>query len=159
MLSRAPTAQEIAGTSLAIGCHIMTIGGSSLGDLYLERHRVFPPGVLDDELVLPVLRRRDFHRTLRAGRVVLADLLAGLVVDVQVHVGVLRAVRGSLKRSPRREGQQVGDLALVLHLDLLALELRPLAQVGGHFLKHYHSRLFGRSSVQAISTGVISMDW
>ena len=108
----------------------LTIDGSSLGDLYFEGHRVVPPGVLDDELVLPVLRRRDFHRTLRAGRVVLADFLAGLVVDVQVYVGVLRAVRGGLELLPRREGQEVGDLALVLHLDLLALELRPLAQVG-----------------------------
>jgi hypothetical protein len=48
--------------------------------LYLEGHRVVPSGVLDDELVLPVLRWRKFHRTLRAGRVVLADFLAGLVV-------------------------------------------------------------------------------
>jgi hypothetical protein len=40
----------------------LTIGESSLGDLYLEGHRVVPPGVFDDELVLPVLRRRDFHR-------------------------------------------------------------------------------------------------
>ncbi len=89
-----------------------------------------PPGVLDNELVFPVLRRRDFHRTLRAGRVVLADFLAGLVVDVQVHVGFLRAVRRGLELLPRREGQEVGDLALVLHLDLLALELRALALVG-----------------------------
>src|SRR5258708_28697276 len=102
----------------------------SLSDLYLEGHRVVPPGVLDDEFVFPVLRRRDFHRTLRAGRVVLADFLAGLVVDVQVHVGVLRAVRRGLELLPRREGQEVGYLALVLHLELLALELRPLAQVG-----------------------------
>src|SRR6267378_6444930 len=101
-----------------------------VGDLYLEGHRIVPPGVLDDELVLSVLRRRDLHRTLRAGRVVLADFLAGLVVDVQVHVRVPRAVRGGLELLPRGEGQKVSDLALVLHLDLLALELRPLAKVG-----------------------------
>jgi hypothetical protein len=104
---------------------------ASLGDLYLEGHRVVPPGVLDDELVLPVIRRRNFHRTLWARRVVLADFLAALVVDVQVHVGVLRAIRRGLELLPRRERQDVGDLALVLHLDLLVLELRPLAQVGG----------------------------
>ena len=101
-----------------------------VGDLYLEGHRIVPPGVLDDKLVLPILRRRDFHRAFRARRVVLADFLAGLVVDVQVHVGVLRAVRGGLELLPCREGQKVSDLALVLHLNLLALELRPLAQVG-----------------------------
>jgi hypothetical protein len=108
----------------------LTIDGASLGDLNLEAHRVVPPGVLDDELVLPLIRGRNFHRTLWARRVVLADFLAGLVVDVQVHVGVLRAIRRGLELLPRREGQNLGDLALVFHLDLLALELRPLAQVG-----------------------------
>jgi hypothetical protein len=31
------------------------IGGSSLGELYLEGHRIVPAGVLDNELVLPAL--------------------------------------------------------------------------------------------------------
>ena len=46
----------------------------------------------------------DAGRTLRAGRVVLADFLAGLVVDVQVHVGVLRAVSKLFVRSSRSLG-------------------------------------------------------
>ena len=71
------------------------IGGeSSFGDLYIEGHRVGPAGVLDDELVLPVLLRRDLNRTLGSGRVVLSDFRAGGVVDEKVHVGILQAVRG-----------------------------------------------------------------
>lgn len=45
----------------------LTSGESSFGDLYIEGHRVGPAGVLDDELVLPVLLRRDLNRTLRSG--------------------------------------------------------------------------------------------
>src|ERR1017187_9879945 len=48
----------------------LTRGESSFSDLYIEGHRVGPAGVLDDELVLPVLLRRDLNRTLRSGRVV-----------------------------------------------------------------------------------------
>src|ERR1700683_2330872 len=102
----------------------------SLGDLYFEAHRVGPAGVRDDELVLPVLRRRDLNQALRSGRVVLSDLRAGGVVDEKVYVSILRAVRGGLELFPRRERQEVSDLFLVLHLDLLAIERRPLAQVG-----------------------------
>src|SRR5580704_15695111 len=58
----------------------LTSGESSFGDLYIEGHRVGPAGVLDDELVLSVLRRRDLNRTLRSGRVVLSDFRAGGVV-------------------------------------------------------------------------------
>src|SRR5260370_22434392 len=108
----------------------LTSGDSSFGDLYIEGHRVGPAGVLDDELVLPVLRRRDLNRTLRSGRVVLSDFRAGGVVDEKVHVGILQAVRSGLELFPRRERQEVSDLSLVLHLDLLAIESRPLAQVG-----------------------------
>src|ERR1700739_980477 len=102
----------------------------SFGALYFEAHRVGPAGVRDDELVLPVLRRRDLNRTLRSGRVVLSDFRAGGVGDEKVHVGILQAVRGSLELFPRRERQEVSDLSLVLHLDLPAIERRPLAQVG-----------------------------
>jgi hypothetical protein len=35
----------------------LTSGESSFGDLYFEAHRVGPAGVLDDELVPPVLLR------------------------------------------------------------------------------------------------------
>src|SRR6266478_5867225 len=42
----------------------LTAGESSLGDLYIEGHRVGPAGVLDDELVLPVLLRRDLKQTI-----------------------------------------------------------------------------------------------
>src|SRR6202790_4025052 len=108
----------------------LTSGESSFGDLYIEGHRVGPAGVLDDELVLPVLRRRDLNRTLRSGRVVLSDFRAGGVVDEKVHVGILQAVRGGLELFLRRERQEVSDLSLVLYLDLLAIERRPLAQVG-----------------------------
>jgi len=104
-------------------------GESSFGDLYIEGHRVGPAGVLDDELVLPVLHRRDLNRTLRSGRVVLSDFRAGRVVDEKVHVGILQAIRGGLELFPRRERQEVSDLSLVLNLDLLAIERRPLAQV------------------------------
>jgi hypothetical protein len=45
-------------------------------------------------------RKMYVGRTLRAGRVVLADFLVGLVIDVQVHVGVLRAVRRGLELLP-----------------------------------------------------------
>src|SRR4029077_13285418 len=119
-----------AGTERSPASSLPALLTKSLSDLYLEGHRVVPPGVLDNELVFPVLRRRDFHRTLRAGRVVLADFLPATFVDVQVHVVFLRPVRRGLDLFPRREGQEVGDLALVLHLDLLALDLRPLALVG-----------------------------
>src|ERR1700691_4829226 len=108
----------------------LTSGESSFGDLYFEGHRVGSAGVLDDELVLPVLLRRDLNRTLRSGRVILSDFRAGGVVDEKVHVGILRAVRGGLELFPRRERQEVSDLSFVLHLDLLAIERRPFAQVG-----------------------------
>src|SRR6202453_3096919 len=108
----------------------LTSGTSSFGDLYIEGHGVGPAGVRDDELVLPVLLRRDLNRTLRSGRVVLSDFRAGGVVDEKVHVGILHAVRGALELFPRRERQEVSDFSLVLHLDLLAIERRPLAQVG-----------------------------
>src|SRR5580704_8368631 len=49
-----------------------TSGESSLRDLYIEGHGVGPADVLDDELVLPVVRRPDLNRTLRSGRVVLS---------------------------------------------------------------------------------------
>ena len=39
----------------------LTSGESSFGDLYVEGHLVGPAGVLDDELVLPVLLRRDLN--------------------------------------------------------------------------------------------------
>src|ERR1700733_5872803 len=108
----------------------LTSGESLFGDLYIEGYYVGPAGVLDDELVLPVLLRRDLNRTLRSGRVVLSDFRAEGVVDEKVHVGILRAVRGGLELFPRGERQEVSDLSLVLHLDLLAIERRPLAQVG-----------------------------
>src|SRR6202451_418494 len=108
----------------------LTSGESSFGDLYFEGHRVGPASVRDDELVLPVLGRRDLDRTLRSGRVVLSDFCTGGVVHEKVHVGIPRAVRGGLELFPRRERQEVSDLSLVLHLDLLAIERRPLAQVG-----------------------------
>src|SRR6202521_1129607 len=108
----------------------LTSGTSSFGDLYIEGHCVGPAGVLDDELVLPVLLRRDLNRTLRSGRVVLSYFRAGGVVDDKVHVGILQAVRGGLELFPRRERQEVSDLSLVLYLDLLAIESRPLAQLG-----------------------------
>src|SRR5580693_5101664 len=92
-----------------------TSGESSFGDLYIEGHSVGPARVLDDELVLPVIRRRDLERTLRSRRVVLSDFRAGGVVGEKVHVGILRAVRGGLELFPRRERQEVGDLSLVLH--------------------------------------------
>jgi hypothetical protein len=103
---------------------------SSFNGLYVEGHRVVSAGVRNDKLILLVLRRRDFYRTLRAGRVVLADFLARLVVDVQVHIGVIRTVRRGFELLPRCEGQGIGDLALVLHLDLLTLERSRVAQVG-----------------------------
>src|ERR1700683_1411442 len=87
----------------------LTSGESSFGDLHFEGHRVGPAGVRDDELVLRVLRRRDLNRTLRSGRVVLSDFRAGGVIDKKVHVGILRAVRGSLELFPRRERQEVSD--------------------------------------------------
>src|ERR1700680_1054291 len=108
----------------------LTSGQSSFGDLYIEGHRVGPAGVLDDELVLPVLLRRDLNRTLRSGRVVRSDFRAGGVVDEKVHVGILHAVRGGLELFPRRERQEVSDLSLVLYPDLLAIERRPPAQIG-----------------------------
>src|ERR1700730_8245522 len=108
----------------------LTSGESSFGDLYIEGHRVGPAGVLDDELVLPVLRRRDLNRTLRSGRVVLSAFLAGGLAVEKVHVGILQAVRGGLELFPRRERQEVSDLSLALYLDLLAIERRPLAHVG-----------------------------
>src|SRR5580692_6664058 len=104
-------------------------GESSLGDLYIESHGVGPAGVFDDELVLPILLRRDLNRTLRSGRVVLCDFRAGGVVDEKVNVGIVHAVRGGVELFPRRERQEVSDLSLVLHLDLLAMERRHLAQV------------------------------
>src|SRR5580700_1190725 len=108
----------------------LTSGESSFGDLYFEGHRVGPASVPDDELVLPVLRRRDLNRTLRSGRVVLSDFRPGGVIDKKVHVGILRAVRAGLELFPRGERQEVSDLSLVLHLDLLAIESRTLAEVG-----------------------------
>jgi hypothetical protein len=45
----------------------LTSGESSFGDLYIEGHGVGPAGVLDDELVQPVIRGRDLNRTLRSG--------------------------------------------------------------------------------------------
>src|SRR5580704_8745495 len=105
-------------------------GQSSSGDLYFEAHRVGPASVRDDELVLPIFLRRDLNRTLRSGRVVLSDFRAGGVVDEKMHVGILRAVRGGLELFPRRERQDVSDLSLILHLDLLAVECRRFAQVG-----------------------------
>src|SRR6202789_3892774 len=105
-------------------------GESSFGDRYIEGHRVGPAGVLDDELVLPVLLRRDLNRTLRSGRVVLSDFRAGGVGDEKVHIGILRAVRSGLELFPRHERQEVSDLSFVLHLDFLAIERRSLAQVG-----------------------------
>src|SRR6202050_2744779 len=96
----------------------LTSGESSFGDLHIECHGVGPAGVLDDELVLPVIRRRDLNRTLRSGRVVLSDFRAGGVVDEKVYVGILQAVRGGRELFPRRERQEVSDLSLVLHLDL-----------------------------------------
>src|ERR1700734_2538256 len=95
-----------------------TSGESSFGDLYIECHRVGPAGVLDDELVLPVLVGRDLNRTLRSGRVVLSDFRAGGVVDEKVHVGILQAVRGGLELFPRSEREEVSHLSRVLHLDL-----------------------------------------
>ena len=109
----------------------LTGGESSFGDLYIEGHRVGPAGVLDDELVLAVLLRRDLNRTLRSGRVVLSYFRAGGVVDEKVHVGILQAVRSGLELFPRRERQEVSDLPLVLYLDLLAIERRPLPRSVG----------------------------
>src|SRR6202050_581101 len=65
-------------------------GESLFGDLHFEAHRVGPAGVRDDELVLPVRRRRDLNQTLRSGRVVLSDLRAGGGVDEKVYVSILR---------------------------------------------------------------------
>src|SRR5580704_14132865 len=105
----------------------LTSGESSFSDLNIEGHRVGPAGVLDDELVAPVLLRSDLNRTLRSGRVILSDFRAGGVVDEKVHVAIPHAVRGGRQPSPRRERQEVSDRSLVLHLDLLAVERRPPA--------------------------------
>src|ERR1700678_3647015 len=107
----------------------LTSGESSFGDLYIEGHLVGSAGVLDDKLVLPVLLRRDLNRTLRSGRVVLSDFRAGGVVDEKVHVGSLQSVRGGLELFPGRERQEVSDLSVIFHLELLAIERRPLAKV------------------------------
>src|SRR5215471_12104332 len=100
---------------------------ASVGNLHFEGDCIVPASVLDNELVLSLFLRRNFHRTLRPWRVILADFLASRVVDIQVYVSVLRAICGGLELLPGSEGQDVGDLALVLHLDLLACELRSLA--------------------------------
>ena len=76
----------------------------------------WPPGVRDDELVPPGLRRRDPNRTVRSGRVVLSDFRAGGVVDEKVHVGILRAIGGGLELFPRRERQEISDLSLAAGL-------------------------------------------
>src|SRR6202163_2413616 len=91
----------------------LTSGESSFGDLYVEGHRVGPAGVLDDELVLPVLLRRDLNRTLSPGRVLLSDCRAAAGVAEKVHVDILHAVGGDLELFPRRERQEVSDLSLV----------------------------------------------
>ena len=106
------------------------IDGPSRGDLYVKSHCVVSPGVLNDELVGPILRRCDFHRTLRSGRVVLTYFFARRVVDVQVYVSVLGTVRRGFELFPGRERQEKGGFALVFHLDVLALEFLPVAQVG-----------------------------
>src|SRR5258708_5875101 len=87
----------------------------------MEGHRVGPAGVLDDELVLPVLRRRDLNRTLRSGRVVLSDFRAGGVVDEKVHVGILQAVRGGLELfgTAGRATNESGDLAVLVSNDVV----------------------------------------
>src|SRR5580698_3788864 len=113
----------------ANSCAVSTSGESSFSDLYIEGHRVGAAGVVDDKLVPPVLLRRELNRTLRSGRVVLSDFRAGGVVDEKMHVGILQAVRGGLELFPRRERQEVSHLSVVLHLERLAIERRPLAQV------------------------------
>src|SRR5258708_28956322 len=102
----------------------LTSRDSSFGDLYIEGHRVGPAGVLDDELVLPVLRRRDLNRTLRSGRVVLSDFRAGGVVDEKVHVGILQAVRGGLELfgTAGRATNESGDLAVLVSNDVVHQE-------------------------------------
>src|ERR1700733_10028759 len=108
----------------------LTSGESLLGDLHIEGYRVGPTDVLDDELVLSILRRRHLNRTLRSRRVVLSDFRGGEVVDEKVYVGILQTVRGGLELSPRPERQEVRHLSPVFHLDLLAMKRSSLAQVG-----------------------------
>src|SRR5579862_5393036 len=70
-----------AGTTPSL-CHRLGsffCRGLSLGDLDRKGHRVISLGILDHELVLAVIGRRDLHRTLWSGAVILADFLAGLV--------------------------------------------------------------------------------
>src|SRR5262249_36976142 len=101
--------------------------GGSVSNFPFKGDCIGPASVLDDELVLSVFLRRNFHRTLRPWRFILADFLASRVGHIQVHVSVLRAICDGLELLPGSEGQDVGDRALVLHLDLLACALRSLA--------------------------------
>jgi hypothetical protein len=65
-LSEAPFRIFLSDTLFTKACPVAN-GGSSFSDLYLEGHRVGPASVLDDELIFPVLLRRDLNRTLRSG--------------------------------------------------------------------------------------------
>src|ERR1700733_4700346 len=91
----------------------IVVSTSSFGDLYIKGHGVGPAGVLDHELVLPVLLRRDLNRTLRPGRAVLSYCRTGGIEDEKVHVGILRAIRSGLELFPRRERQEVSGLSFV----------------------------------------------
>lgn len=127
-----------------------------VGDLYIEGHRVGSAGVLDDKLVLPVLLRRELNRTLWSGRLVLSDFRSCGIVDKKVHVGILQAVRGGLELFPGRERQEVSNLSVVLHLELLAVERRPVPRFFGLALCAGHSTVtINMTATTAVTKRVI----
>src|SRR5271166_5035509 len=74
----------------------LTLGRApaSLSDLYLQRHLVRAGAlILDQELELAVLLRRELHLAFRAGTGVLTDLLLVFAVDEQMHVRLLLPIR------------------------------------------------------------------
>ena len=97
----------------------------SLGHLHLQSHLVRSPGVADQQLEHPVFRRRELHFALRAGTGVLADLLLVLVIDEQIHVRVLVALRRDGDFLADRERQNDGDEPLSFIVTVLPLNFAP----------------------------------